>query len=104
MRHRAAKVKTETLRTDKEIFDVWADFVVAGENLANYKPRLSTPPSRDELLLITDGERLILDGKELIGHITRARNPMPKSTQNYIARCEHFATGALAITRHRLVA
>ena len=101
---RAAKVKTETLRTDKEIFDVWADFVVAGENLANYKPRLSTPPSRDELLLITDGERLILDGKELIGHITRARTPMPKSTQNYIARCEHFATGALAITRHRLVA
>ena len=36
--------------------------------------------------------------------ITRARTPMPKSTQNYIARCEHFATGALAITRHRLVA
>jgi hypothetical protein len=30
----AAKIKTETLRTDRDIFDVWARMVTAGERLA----------------------------------------------------------------------
>jgi hypothetical protein len=31
----AAKIKTETLRTDRDIFDVWARMVTAGERLAD---------------------------------------------------------------------
>ncbi len=100
---RAAKIKVETLRTDPEIFDVWAEFVTASENVTHFKPRLSHPPTRDELLLIADGERLITDGQALISHITRARTPMPKSTANFLERCHHFASGQLQITAHRLM-
>jgi len=99
----AAKVKVETLRTDPEIFEVWSEFVVASENVLHYKPRLNHPPSREELLLIADGERLVRDGQALISHITRARTPMPKSTEQFLERCEHFASGQLQITTHHLI-
>ncbi|WP_217125113.1 hypothetical protein [Hydrogenophilus thiooxidans] len=99
----AAKVKVETLRTDPEIFEVWSEFVVASENVLHYKPRLNHPPSRDELLLIADGERLVRDGQALISYITRARTPMPKSTAHYLERCAHFASGQLQITTHHLM-
>jgi hypothetical protein len=97
----AAKCKVETLRTDPEIFEVWSEFVVAGEEVVHFKPRLPHPPTRDELLLIADGERLITDGHALIQYITRARTPMPKTTAHFIERCHHFASGQLAIAAHR---
>ncbi len=97
---RAAKNKVETLRTDPDIFDVWAEFVAASESVLGFKPRMKHSPTRDELLLIVDGERLLRDGVEIIQHIVRARTPMPKTTANFLDRCEHFARGALALTLH----
>ena len=38
----------------------------------------------------TDGARLLNEGKQLIGHITRARVPMPKSTAALIDRLERI--------------
>lgn len=86
----AAKVKCETLRTDPAIFDVWADFAVAGERLDAFAPRLSGATSAGDIELVADGMRLIAQGRDLIGHITRARVPMPKTKRDYIERCEHY--------------
>jgi hypothetical protein len=89
----AAKVKCETLRTDPLIFDVWADFAVAAERLGNTAPRLAGATSPEDLQFAADGVNLILRGRDLVSYITRARVPMPKSTREYIERCEHYRNG-----------
>jgi len=94
----AAKQKTETLRTDPDIFDVWAQLVTAGERLANFTPKapLKTAEKRTERPLhsVSDGLQLLRSGRDLVFYITRARTPMPKSTREHIERCEtYLATG-----------
>jgi hypothetical protein len=86
----AAKVKCETLRTDPAIFDVWATFAVAGERLAAFSPRLVAATSPEDLQLAADGMNLIIQGRDLVSYITRARVPMPKSTREYFDRCERY--------------
>lgn len=87
-----AKVKCETLRTDPVIFDVWADFVVATEQLSAFAPRLAGATTSEDLQFATDGLQLIAQGKDLVSYMTRARVPMPKSTRDFIARCESYST------------
>jgi hypothetical protein len=90
----AARVKIETLRTDPAIFDVWAELVTAGERLANFSPvalpagaeRKSSPRPHG----ISDGLQLLRNGRALVFHIARARTPMPKSTREFIQRCEFY--------------
>ncbi|GHU36965.1 hypothetical protein AGMMS50256_34270 [Betaproteobacteria bacterium] len=72
---RAARIKTETLRTDPDIFDVWPQLVTAGERLANFSP---------------DGLKLIRAGRNLTFFVARARTPMPKSIDEYIERCRVY--------------
>lgn len=92
----AAKLKMENLRTDEDIFDVWAQLVTAAERLANFAPVPQV--IHDDLDAIrydlADGLSLIRNGRDLIFYIARARTPMPKSTREYIERCEAYvATG-----------
>lgn len=87
----AAKVKCETLRTDPQIFDIWADFVVSAEHLAAFAPRLTHPLTPELMQLASDGKQLIVQGKELVSYITRARVTMPKSTREYFERCERYS-------------
>ncbi|PKO48664.1 MAG: hypothetical protein CVU31_04140 [Betaproteobacteria bacterium HGW-Betaproteobacteria-4] len=91
----AAKIKTETLRTDADIFDVWARMVTAGERLADLSlltgPAVFSAPFTYNL---SDGLQLIRQGRDLIFYISRARTAMPKSTREYIERCNNYlATG-----------
>ncbi|MCM8567595.1 hypothetical protein [Thauera linaloolentis] len=90
----AAKVKCETLRTDPDIFDVWSDFVVASEELAAFSPRLPHCATAAEQQQATDGHNLLQQGRDLVTYITRARVPMPKSTREFIERCETFSARA----------
>ena len=91
----AAKIKTETLRTDGDIFDVWARMVTAAERLGDLALRcdgnvLSSPMTYN----LSDGLQLIRQGRDLIFYISRARTAMPKSTQDFINRCAtYLATG-----------
>lgn len=88
-----AKIKTETLRTDPDIFDVWAETVTAAERLANFTP-LAEPADASPQHSVSDGLQLIRSGRDLVLYIVRARTPMPKSTREYIERCESYlATG-----------
>ena len=94
----AAKIKTETLRTDPDIFDVWANLVTAGERLANFHPVIADEDSETERRRASFGVQIICNGRDLIFHITRARVSMPKSTQEFVARCAHYAaTGTVAM-------
>ncbi len=90
----AARIKTETLRTDANIFDVWARFVAAGERLVNFSPTAGSLQAkearRQRSCDVSDGIELLRRGRNLIFHIARARTPMPKSTEEYIARVEFY--------------
>lgn len=92
---RAAKLKSETLRTDPDIFDIWSDFSVAAERLADLVPRLSPDPGIPEQEAALQGRQLLRQGKDLIFYVTRARVPMPKSTRELIERCERYRSGYL---------
>ena len=87
---RAATRKVEILRTDPEIFDVWAEFVVARERLCNIQPYL--PPASDARAIreALEGSRLLREGTDLVTHVVRARVPMPKSTRELLDRCNRY--------------
>jgi len=90
---RAAKLKTETLRTDPDVFEVWSSFVVAGESLCNFQP---APPSGSgaEQQLCAQFSELLRAGSVLVSSMARARVPMPKSARAFIERCEDLAQTA----------
>ena len=92
----SAKVKAETLRTDPDIFDVWTQLVTTGERLANIAPHAATITLGARRHRLADGVQLIRNGRDLIFYITRARTPMPKSTREYIERCEIYLKSGLA--------
>jgi hypothetical protein len=94
---KAAKINCETLRDDSDIFEVWADFVVAGEKLCCYGPERGKTEA--ERLLLERGQRLLVNARELVLAITRARVPMPKSTRTFVDRCHAYQ---LALTSGEL--
>lgn len=85
-----AKNKCETLRTDEDIFDVWSGFVVASEQLGAYAPAMPAQPDVPLMRHATDGIRLIKQGRALITYLSRARVTMPRSTKDYLERCEEY--------------
>ena len=89
----AAKLKTEILRTDPDIFDVWASFVVAGERLSAFEPRLTADAAPEARQRAADGRRLLENGKDLVSYVARARVPMPKSAREFIESCRAYAEG-----------
>ena len=86
----AAKCKCETLRTDDDIFDVWSNFVVAGEEVTDFLPVPTNAPESEHMIDILDVKHMLKAGVRLIAFITRARTPMPKSTENFLSECELY--------------
>lgn len=87
---KAARRKCETLRTDDDILDVWSDFVVAGEAITDFIPNNSDGHDGDQAVDVIDIQQLLKAGVMLIEFITRARTPMPKSSEVYLRECERF--------------
>jgi hypothetical protein len=92
----AAKIKSETLQTDEDIFDVWSSFVAASERLGCFRPLLPTLPTLEEERQATTGLQLVRAGRDLVSYIVRARVPMPKSTQEYVDRLHQFRDAVAA--------
>jgi hypothetical protein len=88
-----AKHKCEILRTDEDIFDVWSDFVVAGEAIKDYVPT-EVEHSDQKRIHIIDAKHMLKEGVRLIGFITRARTPMPLSTKNFLNECQLYKSRA----------
>ena len=85
---RAAKLKTETLRTDPEVFEVWSSFVVASEILSGFQPTLVAGAPVPDPQLCPQVSGLLRDGAAIVSSMARARVPMPKTTRAFIERCE----------------
>jgi hypothetical protein len=102
----AAKTECETQRTDPEIFDIWASFVVAGERLCAFQPALGSHPTRAEADWGRRGRELLCRGREIIQWIALARVPMQKSTCEYLVACAEHRLNAPAprSSRARLAA
>lgn len=86
----AARIKSETLRTDPNIFQVWSTLVVSAERLVAFKPLTYADPTDHEQQVLDQGKRLLMEGRDLIFWVTRARVPMPKSTQEFIDRAVEY--------------
>ena len=86
----AARETAETMKKDPVIFRVWPNFVALGERLDAFKPVL--PGDADQMLRmrVAYGRDLIQEGRRLIGYIASARVPMPKSTAEYVEKCERY--------------
>jgi hypothetical protein len=95
----ASKEKTETLRTDEDVFDIWTSFVVSAEKLSHFEPVLGSRPTAGERQQAAQGMRLIDDGKDLVSYIARGRVPMPKSAAEFIARCGHCSFASVPTPR-----
>lgn len=85
-----ARHKCETLRTDDDIFDVWSNFVVAGEAVTDFIPEINSNLSDTPLIDELDVKYMLKSGIRLIAFITRARTPMPISTKNLLNECERY--------------
>ena len=69
--------------------------VTAGERLADIEWLAGTANITAPFTYnLSDGLQLIRQGRDLIFYISRARTAMPKSTREYIERCQtYLATG-----------
>jgi hypothetical protein len=89
----AAKLVSETIRRDPVIFQIWPRFTAAGEALLAFRPSLPEGAPEAVRERAAAGRRLLKDGKALLTYISGARTRMPKSTQDYLARCDRFLAG-----------
>jgi len=86
----AAKLESETMKSDHAIFKVWPDFVVAGDALEAFEPQRAM--TKEDRAISTRGVKLVREGKRLVEWIASARVPMPKTTENYFQKCAAFKT------------
>ena len=87
---KAAKLESETIKSDPAIFSVWPEFVVAGDKLEKFHPDKEKSADVDQTIL-SGGLKLVKEGKKLIEWIAFARVPMPKTTEKFFRSCAAFA-------------
>lgn len=86
----AAQHECETMKSDSTIFDIWPRFIATGEQLVDFKPNLQSGCSRECQYAMEHAMQTLVAGRNLIDWVARARVPMPKSTQRFIARCDEL--------------
>jgi len=87
----AARHECETMKSDDEIFEIWPRFVAAGEALGSLSPALSDDCSRECRYVLEEARNTLSAGCDLVNWIARARVPMPRSTRQFIARCNSLS-------------
>jgi hypothetical protein len=90
----SARLESETMKSDPVIFKVWPRFVAACEAVAGFRPGLPPPATREEARALEETLRLIEEGKRVIEYLAGARVPMPKTTANYLRRCEAYGAAS----------
>jgi hypothetical protein len=86
----SAKRACETLRTDPEYVQIWPRFVAAADRLMPTEPEVPQGADRRQYTLARRGVALIREGGKLIIDMANLRVPMPKTTREYLERCERF--------------
>ena len=93
----AAKDYAQTLRSDADVFDCWANLAVARQRLEAFRaelPRGSLSVQRD---LALEAEFLVREVCQLLFSIARARVPMPKSAADICLRVRSLAERAHSV-------
>jgi hypothetical protein len=86
----SAKLATETLRSDTRIIEIWPRFVGASDRLFAAKANLPKDSSRKLHALGHRGLQLLQEGTALVISHVYSRVPMPKSTRDFLERCDQF--------------
>ena len=86
----AAKLESETMRSDPVIFRVWPRYVAACEAVNEFRPERSESCSERWRKYDQEALRLIQEGRQVIEYLAGARVPMPKTTAQYHERCDDF--------------
>lgn len=84
----AARHECETMKSDRDIFDIWPKFIAAGERLGQFQMVTETNCPTEYAFAIEHARQTLIVGRNLINWVARARVPMPMSTRQYIQRCE----------------
>ena len=84
----AAKLESETMKSDQNIFEIWPQFIAAGEALSGFQPAIQPGTTRKCLYVLEHAQKTLVSGTSLINWVARARVPMPKSTVNYVENCK----------------
>ncbi|MSQ67040.1 MAG: hypothetical protein EXR83_02425 [Gammaproteobacteria bacterium] len=84
----AAKQESETMKTDPSIFKVWPEFVASGDQLYHFAPQRDAHGefSRNG----ARGLEILREGKKIVEWVAVARVPMPKTTHNFLQRCDAY--------------
>lgn len=91
----AAKAEMELFRTDPLIFRVWPDLVAAGEAIEQFQPHVNDNAEQAQRLRVRTGMRLLINGKNILFYLAGARVPMPKTTREYLRKCNTFVRGEI---------
>jgi len=87
----AAKREAETMRTDPDIFEVWPRYVAASDAIDDFQPGVDDNELTDSVFRrIYDGVQLLRQGKNVITYLSGARVPMPKTTAEFLAKCDEY--------------
>jgi len=87
----SALLAIETMRSDTEIIKIWPRLIGAKDNLEEFQPVVAETASQREHSMAKRGQRLLMDGAELIVDLCSIRVPKPKSTVVFIERCQEFS-------------
>jgi hypothetical protein len=86
----SAKLSSETMRSDLENIEVWPRFVAAADRLNAAEPDIPEGCDRRQFTFGRRGIRLIREGGELMIDLANLRVPMPRTTHDYLERCDRF--------------
>lgn len=87
----AAKREAETMRSDEAIFEVWPRYVAASDAINDYQPGVRDSDLSDSAFRrVYDGLQLLREGKNVITYLSGARVPMPKTTAEFLAKCDEY--------------
>jgi hypothetical protein len=84
----AAKHECETMKSDVCIFNIWPQFVAAGEALGAVQADIQADCTRECCYVMEEAQKTLIAGRNLLNWVARARVPMPQSTATYFARIE----------------
>lgn len=94
----AAQAESEIFRSDPLIFSVWPRFLEAAEAVDQFRPNLPEQMDPAVRLRFRNACWLLHSGKNILTYVAGARVPMPKTTSEYLARCDAFARGESELT------
>lgn len=85
------KQVTETMRSDPAMIEVWPHYVSIADKLRDFKARSPEGASNADRAMGRLGKELILAGVDLMNDMANMRIPLPRTTEDFIHKCESFS-------------